>query len=87
MLRDHILVKVLMLVFKNHMFYGHQRMTFEFGVILVLCKHVSGEHSVHILIFLLILLFQNTLCDKKSLGFVIDVDKNLAVAFRFDGFV
>ena len=46
-LRNHILVKVLMVVFKNHMFYGHQRMTFEFGVISGVRKYVSGEHSVH----------------------------------------
>ena len=50
-LRNHILVNVLMVVFKNHMFYGHQRMTFEFGVILGVCKCASGEHSVHIVTF------------------------------------
>ena len=95
-LRNHILVKVLIVVFKNHMFYCHQRMTFEFGVIWGVCKCASSKHAVHIVIF-----FDNfvisayvtftdvrttcAICVIKNMVFVIDVDKNLAAARRFDG--
>ena len=50
-LRSNILVIVLIVVFKNHMFYGHQRMTFEFGVIWGVCKCASGERFVDIVTF------------------------------------
>ena len=50
-LRNLIIVKICILVFKHHMFYCYQKMTFEFCVIWGVCKCASGDHSVNIVTF------------------------------------